>query len=171
MHTSSNSRSPFRSAPVRGTWSSLLALLAVSIGWSLALANAAQLSSAQLCPIQLERDSACVRVDAELRVGKPAPTPVADVVPTQASLRALQLRARYAPPSFPQADSPSAAWLAAFALLPFRLRGRAQSTPANGAHGANGAGSAPHRAIARSWPLPRSSCSDSDPDADAARRS
>ena len=156
----------FRRVLQRPHCSALSALLAICIGWSLALTHAAQQSSAQI--ERDNQDSTRVRFDAELRMGEPAEAPVADVAEANASLRALPVRARYTPQQHPFASSgngnASAALLAALSLQ-LGLRARAPSESGDGVE------STPHRVIARRWPLPRSSCSDSDPDADAARRS
>jgi hypothetical protein len=159
--------SHFRRTFQRPHCAALSAVLAICIGWTLALAHAAQQSPGSSWAVMTEldgHDSTRVSSDAELRVGDPAPTPVADVAAAQASLRVPQARVRYTPNQHPLAWSAFAGPRLAFALLQRQVRARAESTSGDGAE------SAPHRVIARRWPLPRSSCSDSDPDADVARR-
>lgn len=138
------------------------ALFALCVGWTLAFAHTAQLSPGA----GHSQNSTRVRIAAELRVGAPAPAPVADVVDGQASLRALHARVRYAPNQHPLASrNPYASARHDFTLrLPLSVRPRASEASGEGAEAAS------HLVIARRWPLPRSNC-DSDPDADAARQS
>lgn len=164
MPSFSNHRRYIKRAPRRGRGGAA-ALFALCIGWTLALAHAAQVSEGQ-------NEDARERVAAELRVGAPAPAPVADVADARASLRTLHTRVRYAPNQHPfAAKTPHAAARHALTLpqpwawdWAWAWDRDARETSGEGAE------SASQTVIARRWPLPRSNCSDSDPDADAARR-